>query len=123
MLPDLASLWVAGAGAAATGLDFWEDVYGFSMAPVAAAIRADALQKAVVAVVPSQQVWAPRSLSTWLRAFGFSLGFRYCAFRGFIFGFPLGFDYCFFRGLDFEPTILPVPNLSPCFVPQAVGKS
>ena len=56
MLPDRASVWVAGAGPGAAGLDFWDDVYGFSMAPVAATIREDSLRKAIVTVVPCDQV-------------------------------------------------------------------
>lgn len=34
VLPDTATILVAGASAAALGLDFWDDVYGFSMLPV-----------------------------------------------------------------------------------------
>lgn len=62
VLPDIATLWVAAAGSGAAGLDFWDDVYGFTMAPVAAAIRGDSMQKAVVAVVPSKEVRAYESL-------------------------------------------------------------
>ncbi len=29
-MPDVASMYVAGAGAGAMDLDFWADVYGFS---------------------------------------------------------------------------------------------
>ena len=62
VLPDIATLWVAAAGSGAAGLDFWDDVYGFTMAPVAAAIRGDSMQKAVVAVVPSKEVRAYKFL-------------------------------------------------------------
>lgn len=34
VLPDTATIYVAGGAAGATGLCFWDDVYGFSMAPV-----------------------------------------------------------------------------------------
>ncbi len=59
VLPDKASMWVAAAGRGAAGLDFWDDVYGFSMAPIGDAIRADSLHRAVVAVVPGDQVGPP----------------------------------------------------------------
>ena len=58
-------MWVAAAGRGAAGLDFWDDVYGFSMAPIAAAIREDSLHRAVVAVVPSDQVWSPCQIVMW----------------------------------------------------------
>jgi hypothetical protein len=39
VLPDLATLHLAAAGEGATGLRFWSDVYGLSMAPVAHSLR------------------------------------------------------------------------------------
>ncbi len=59
MLPDKASMWVAAAGRGAAALAFWDDVYGFSMSPIADAIRADSLNRAVVAIVPGDQVGPP----------------------------------------------------------------
>ena len=67
MLPDKASMWVAAAGRGAAGLDFWDDVYGFSMAPIAEAIRADSRHRAVVAVVPSDEVEPPGRSNCLLR--------------------------------------------------------
>lgn len=34
VLPDLARIYVAGGGAGASGLAFWDGVYGFSMSPI-----------------------------------------------------------------------------------------
>mgnify|MGYP001079822101 CR=1 FL=1 len=39
VLPDLAHIYVAAGGKASTGLEFWESVYGFSMAPIQESIR------------------------------------------------------------------------------------
>jgi len=39
VLPDVARIFVAGAGEGATGLGFWKDVYGLSMGPVAESLR------------------------------------------------------------------------------------
>lgn len=39
VLPDVARIFVAGAGEGATGLGFWRDVYGLCMAPVADSLR------------------------------------------------------------------------------------
>jgi protein arginine N-methyltransferase 3 len=39
VLPDVARIFVAAAGEGATGLGFWNDVYGLSMAPVAESLR------------------------------------------------------------------------------------
>jgi protein arginine N-methyltransferase 3 len=51
MLPDVARLYVAAAGAGATGLDFWREVYGLSMAPIEAKLREAAYKEAVVRTV------------------------------------------------------------------------
>lgn len=40
ILPDRASIFVAGGGPAAAGLSFWDDVYGFSMASVQKTLKA-----------------------------------------------------------------------------------
>lgn len=40
ILPDQASIYVAGGGPAAGGLSFWDEVYGFSMAPVKGTLQA-----------------------------------------------------------------------------------
>ncbi len=42
MLPDLATLYVAGGGAGAGGLAFWSDVYGFEMSPISSALQVHA---------------------------------------------------------------------------------
>lgn len=46
----------AGAGGDAGGLRFWQDVYGFSMAPVAASIRDAGLVQAVVTDVKAEDL-------------------------------------------------------------------
>lgn len=53
VLPDIASISIAGGSAGATGLNFWADVYGFDMAPVAESIRSASLRKALVLDVPA----------------------------------------------------------------------
>lgn len=59
VLPDLATLHVAGGGAGAGGLAFWDDVYGFDMSPVAAALQQAALRDAVVAPVRAEDLVTP----------------------------------------------------------------
>jgi protein arginine N-methyltransferase 3 len=39
ILPDVAEMYVAAAGGGALGLNFWDQVYGFSMGPVREAAR------------------------------------------------------------------------------------
>lgn len=56
MLPDTATLYIAGASEGALGIKFWQDVYGFCMDPIAAAIRQDNLSKAVVAEVAAENI-------------------------------------------------------------------
>ncbi|GLC40712.1 hypothetical protein PLESTB_000030300 [Pleodorina starrii] len=48
VLPDRASIFIAGASSAAGGLGFWKDVYGFDMSPVAGAIAEAGQGQAVV---------------------------------------------------------------------------
>eukprot|EP00882_Tetradesmus_deserticola_P031842 GHRQ01036018.1.p1 GENE.GHRQ01036018.1~~GHRQ01036018.1.p1 ORF type:complete len:251 (+),score=131.94 GHRQ01036018.1:199-951(+) len=50
LLPDLASISVAGASRAAFGTAFWQDVYGFSMQPIADELAAAAAAEAQVVV-------------------------------------------------------------------------
>ncbi|WIA42932.1 hypothetical protein OEZ86_008845 [Tetradesmus obliquus] len=52
LLPDLASIHVAGASRAAFGTAFWQDVYGFSMQPIADELAAAAAREAQVVVRP-----------------------------------------------------------------------
>lgn len=56
MMPDLATLYIAGASSEALGTAFWQDVYGFSMVPVATSILQNSQGKAVVTEVPSSSV-------------------------------------------------------------------
>ncbi|GBF96074.1 arginine N-methyltransferase-like [Raphidocelis subcapitata] len=53
VLPDVATVMVAGGSDAAMGLDFWEDVYGFSMRPMADELRAAAPGRVIVREVPA----------------------------------------------------------------------
>ena len=63
LLPDIATLHLAGAGANAGGLGFWTNVYGFDMSPVASALREAAARDVVVAPVqPEELVTAPVQL-------------------------------------------------------------
>ncbi|KAF6259626.1 S-adenosyl-L-methionine-dependent methyltransferase [Scenedesmus sp. NREL 46B-D3] len=52
LLPDLASISVAGASRGAFGTGFWQDVYGFSMQPIADELAAAAAREAQVVVRP-----------------------------------------------------------------------
>jgi protein arginine N-methyltransferase 3 len=45
VLPDTATIYVAGGNAQATGLPFWDDVYGFNMAPVKQHARHNTLHR------------------------------------------------------------------------------
>ncbi|GIL79699.1 hypothetical protein Vretimale_12350, partial [Volvox reticuliferus] len=56
MLPDRASIFIAGASSAAGGLGFWSDVYGFSMSPVAEAIAEAGKGQAVVLEVRPEHI-------------------------------------------------------------------
>lgn len=63
LLPDKATLYVAAADWVSTGLDFWDDVYGFSMKPIQDSLKATALKEAVVRSVDTQNlVSAPAAL-------------------------------------------------------------
>lgn len=48
ILPDLASIYMAGANEKATGLEFWKDVYGFDMSPIAKSIHKDSSSEVMV---------------------------------------------------------------------------
>lgn len=56
MLPDKASLYIAGAGGDSLNTGFWRDVYGFSMAPVAEDMGVGYGGKALVAEVAAGDV-------------------------------------------------------------------
>ncbi|KAL4458014.1 hypothetical protein ABPG75_012879 [Micractinium tetrahymenae] len=56
VLPDIARIYLAAASEAASGLDFWRDVYGFSMGAVRDSLWDDALKRAVVRVVSPQHL-------------------------------------------------------------------
>ena len=59
LLPDIATLHLAGAGANAGGLGFWSNMYGFDMSPVASALREAASRDAVVAPVQLEELVTP----------------------------------------------------------------
>eukprot|EP00192_Tetraselmis_astigmatica_P003868 CAMPEP_0117670264 /NCGR_PEP_ID=MMETSP0804-20121206/12640_1 /TAXON_ID=1074897 /ORGANISM="Tetraselmis astigmatica, Strain CCMP880" /LENGTH=572 /DNA_ID=CAMNT_0005478511 /DNA_START=129 /DNA_END=1844 /DNA_ORIENTATION=+ len=66
MLPDRASVFVAAGNESAAGLDFWDDVYGFNMAPIAEEAHAGALKGALVRVVPpSAMLSQPACVKEW----------------------------------------------------------
>lgn len=56
MLPDKASIFVAAGGKRATGLSFWEDVYGFDMTPIMEESHRAAMSRAIVRVVPAEDL-------------------------------------------------------------------
>lgn len=56
MLPDVATLFIAGATQGALDTGFWQDVYGFSMRPVADSIVRSQQGKAVVTDVPASSL-------------------------------------------------------------------
>ncbi|GIL52530.1 hypothetical protein Vafri_8372 [Volvox africanus] len=56
VLPDRASIFIAGASSAAGGLGFWSDVYGFNMRPVAEAIAEAGKGQAVVLEVRPEHI-------------------------------------------------------------------
>jgi hypothetical protein len=65
MLPDVASIHMAGASAAALDLDFWDKVYGFSYRPVHTLLLEDSLKTAHVAPVDARHlVTAPCCVRT-----------------------------------------------------------
>jgi len=56
LLPDTATIFMAGVSKAGTSLPFWDDVYGFDMANVGAQLHESALKTAVVAEVAGDAV-------------------------------------------------------------------
>ena len=56
MLPDAATLYIAGATRAALDITFWQDVYGFTMKPVADSIVCQNQGKAIVTDVPASSI-------------------------------------------------------------------
>lgn len=56
ILPDIANIYVAGAGFGATGLDFWDDVYGFDMSWIAEKLQESASKEAMVRVVDPKHI-------------------------------------------------------------------
>ena len=56
MLPDVATLYLAGASSKALDTGFWQSVYGFSMEPIAASIAQESQGKAVIADVPASAI-------------------------------------------------------------------
>lgn len=60
MLPDMATLYLAGTDSNALDTSFWKDVYGFSMEAVADSIVKENHGKAVVTeIAPSSLVTKP----------------------------------------------------------------
>lgn len=51
LLPDIARIHIAAAGIGASGLDFWNNVYGFDMRVAGQSLRKKALKEALVRVV------------------------------------------------------------------------
>ena len=56
ILPDVATIHVAGFGRNATSLPFWDDVYGFEMPSVQKSLAEDAIKNAIVAPVKGAHV-------------------------------------------------------------------
>lgn len=56
MLPDMATLYIAGATQEALNTNFWQDVYGFSMNAVADKILKNSQGKAIVGAVPALSI-------------------------------------------------------------------
>ncbi|KFM23394.1 putative protein arginine N-methyltransferase 3 [Auxenochlorella protothecoides] len=84
ILPDQASIYVAGGGPAAGGLSFWDEVYGFSMAPVKGTLQAAAEREALVRLVRAEDlVTEPQNLHT------FDLATMSCADQDFSATFQL----------------------------------
>ena len=63
LLPDFATLFVAAADASAVDLGFWERVYGFSYAPVAAELHEAA--QAGPAGTPDSPAWSTAYSCQW----------------------------------------------------------
>jgi type I protein arginine methyltransferase len=56
ILPDLARIYVAAAGQGATGLTFWQNVYGLDMSVIGDTLRRSALTEALVRPVHPQDL-------------------------------------------------------------------
>ncbi|CAM6094824.1 unnamed protein product [Calypogeia fissa] len=56
MLPDTATMYVAGFGKGGTSLSFWENVYGFDMQCVGEEVVQDATQHPIIDVIASKDV-------------------------------------------------------------------
>ncbi|CAL5225398.1 g8207 [Coccomyxa viridis] len=56
VLPDRATMYIAGAGPGALDLEFWRDVYGFSYRPVQAQLLRDGLKTAHVTPVSADDI-------------------------------------------------------------------
>lgn len=56
MLPDTATIYIAGFGRGGTSLPFWENVYGFSMSCIGKEVVEDAAKTAIVDVVDSKDI-------------------------------------------------------------------
>eukprot|EP00798_Chlamydomonas_sp_ICE-L_P012753 gene12753-16003_t len=56
VLPDMATIHVAGGGAAASGSTWWKDVYGFEMSPIQAEMHKMQLKEANVMVVKKEDI-------------------------------------------------------------------
>ncbi|KAK9123271.1 hypothetical protein Sjap_012873 [Stephania japonica] len=56
ILPDTATIFVAGFGKGGTSIPFWEDVYGFDMSCIGKEVVEDAAQVPIVDVIDSQHI-------------------------------------------------------------------
>ncbi|PSC72845.1 putative arginine N-methyltransferase 3 isoform A [Micractinium conductrix] len=56
VLPDVARVYLAAGSEGASGLNFWRNVYGFSMESVRESLMSDALRRAIVRPVLAQHV-------------------------------------------------------------------
>ncbi|KAL3700084.1 hypothetical protein R1sor_018106 [Riccia sorocarpa] len=56
MLPDTATMYVAGFGKGGTSLSFWEDVYGFDMSTVGEEVLHDATKHPIIDVIAAKDV-------------------------------------------------------------------
>lgn len=56
ILPDTATIFVAGFGRGGTSLPFWENVYGFDMSCIGEEILEDASQRPIIDVIDSQDI-------------------------------------------------------------------
>lgn len=56
MLPDRATIYIAGGGPGAVAHTFWRQVYGFDMEPIGRTVHEAALASAAVATVSSADV-------------------------------------------------------------------